>query len=157
MADVTLLGSQPENEQGRRFETDAQTWKLLARLLVIAGFGSGLRGETAAAFLCAREGAPCSADEASTLKSRLELPVKTLVEGEQVADAALGPPRGDPWSKEKVADLTCPCCEYDEEENVLDPLGSFRIDVSTETVIEFVRFLQGSHGFVIRSQTESPD
>jgi len=132
MDQVTLLGIQPENEHGHRFETDAYTWRYLVNLLLYSP--SGWETETIAGLRCARDGAECGAEQTSFLAGAWESLVEDLNPGDEVAVTAVSV-----WRDEELMDS-------------VQILGCPFLGISLQTIATVLRFLQGSHGFVIKPQ-----
>ena len=88
MDQVTLLGIEPENEHGHRFETDARTWECLAQVLVAAG--SRVKPRTAVGLLCAEYGAKFTSLEASWIEDRLTWWVADLGPEDELGLMVLG-------------------------------------------------------------------
>ena len=132
MADVTLLGIQPENEHGRRFEADARTWGCLARILVAADVGGD--GEEAADFFCAKNGAGCDAKHAEFLGDQLEF----LVENHE--------------PNALVSATAVTCWEWNDRQSSADFFDCSDFGISLNTIASLHRFLRGSNGFVIESR-----
>ena len=101
--------------------------------------GGNPEGETAGRLICVEDNARCSADEASDLEDGLEFLVENFDARDVVAATAvtLWANKGPRYS--------------------VDLFDNPEVGVSMETIATLRRFLQGSQGFVIKSQMESSD
>ena len=139
MEKVTLFGMNPLNNRGLQFKTDAETWRLLSRLLIISRLGPGFEEEEVAGLLCGQDGARCPADKTSELSDRLIFWVERIVPEAFVAASIHAWPSNG------------------EAEDNVEPCNNCGIGISVETLAAFQRFLGASRGFVLKLQLPTPD